>query len=47
MPDEEEDDIIAAVVVSKVNIVDRSKDLMIDFGVTRHICSKKKNYFFD
>ena len=42
MPEEEEDDIIAAVVISKVNMLDRGKDLVIDFGITRHICSQKK-----
>ncbi|KAK9192466.1 hypothetical protein WN944_003158 [Citrus x changshan-huyou] len=37
MAEGEGHDIIAIVIASEVNMVDESKDWVIDFGATRHI----------
>ena len=45
MVEGERDDIIVVVVISNVNMVDVSKDLVIDSGATKHICSNKNSFF--
>ena len=42
---EGEDEIIAAVVVSEVNMVAGNKDWVVDSGATRHICGDKNSFF--
>ena len=41
----EEDEIIAAVVVSEVNMVAEYNDWVIDSGATKHICGNINSFF--
>ncbi|XP_031255123.1 uncharacterized protein LOC116113113 [Pistacia vera] len=41
----EGDDVIAAVVVSQVNMIAEKKEWIIDYGATKHICGDRNSFY--